>query len=76
MEKVEIKNLLAGFDISNEMHRFDLVSEFLKQTGKQLYIKKLINESPSAEDIKMFADKLVEFKEFTDKLCTLSATKA
>ena len=75
MEKVEIKSLLAGFEISNKMDRYALVLEFLKQTGKQLYIRQLIGESPSSEDIKMFTDKLNEFKEYTDKLCTLPATK-
>ncbi len=75
MEKIEIKSLLNVFEISNEMDRYSLVLEFLKQTGKQLYIRQFTGESPSAEDIKMFTNKLSEFKEYTDKLCTLPATK-
>jgi len=75
MEQVEIKSLLDGLEISNKMDRYTLVSEFLKQAGRQLYIKEIIGESPSSEDIKMFTDKLNEFREYVDKLCTLPVKK-
>jgi len=75
LEIIEIKNLLANSEISAEMSKYQITAEFLKQAGGQLYIKRMIGQSSSAEDIKMFTDKLVELKNLAEKLCSLSTTK-
>jgi hypothetical protein len=77
MEKhSDLNKFLISFEISNKLDRYELLSEFLKQVGKQLYIRELTGESTSEADVKMFSDKFQEFKDFVDKLCTLPATKA
>lgn len=77
MEKIEIKKLLSNFEISNKMDRYLLVVSFLSFAGKQFYIRQMDGESASAEEIKVFTDKIQEFKESVDKLLgALPVTKS
>lgn len=72
----EIKNLLIASEINKKMSQYQIISEFLKQVGSQLYLKQMVGQTPTTEDIKIFTDELNKFKELTEKLCSLSVTKA
>ena len=76
LKVTEIKILFDGAETSKKMSQYQIISEFLKQAGSQLYLRQIAEEIPSEEDMKMFTNKLTEFKELTDKLCSLSTTKA
>lgn len=70
MEKVEkISDFLVGFEISNDINRYEILSEFLKQAGKFFYIKQSKGIEPSAEDVEIFLAKFQEFQTHIEKIC-------
>ena len=71
MEKVEkLSDFLVGFEISNNINRYEILAEFLKQAGKFFYIKQSKGISPSEEDVEIFSTKFQEFQGYIDKICT------
>lgn len=76
LKAMEIKNLFVGADTTKKITQYQIIADFLKQAGNQLYLRQMVGETPSEEDMKMFTDEFVKFKELTDKLCSLSTTKA
>lgn len=70
MEKVEkLSDFLVGFDISNNINRYEILAEFLKQAGKFFYLKQSKNIEPSVEDIEIFSAKFQEFQSHIETLC-------
>jgi hypothetical protein len=71
MEKVEkLSDFLVGFEISNDINRYEILSEFLKQAGKFFYIKHSKGIELSAEDVEIFSAKFQEFQTHIEKICT------
>ena len=70
MKAVEkIEDVLASFEMSNNINRYYFLAEFLRDAGQFLYIKQRKGIELSAEDVEIFSAKFQEFQTHIEKIC-------
>jgi hypothetical protein len=71
MEKIQnLSDILVGFEISNNISRYEILAEFLKQAGRLFYIKQSKGGEITSEDVEIFSAKFEEFQTHIEKICS------